>query len=123
MGACYAIELKLDGDDEMLIKKTHAFVSKYERENRAVFSKERRLGFTLESVLKVLFTNDLMKGGDGVWNAGFAASYGWESVMIDWFYYVEDALRDGSYLKIYPTFTDDIYDEITIVDGIAIQIA
>lgn len=54
-----------------------------------------------------------------VYDNGFNASYGWESVMMEWFDVMTTFLADGSELLIYP---DEDYDKLIIQNGKCVQI-
>ena len=103
MGAVYSIsgDLKYKSSSD-IVAATKEFVASY---NGARFSDT---DFNdLKGALECIFTKrgldiNYETNKSIKFNSDFDASYGWESVMIDWFDEVATLLSDGSYLKIYP---------------------
>ena len=81
----------------------------------------RMQGFDFDNIwdlLSVFFCGwgqRLKETADKDWlYSGFAASYGWEQVMLDAFDEIAPYLEDGSEIKIYP---DSDYDYLVVKDG------
>jgi len=80
---------------------------------------------SLEGLIRVLlagrkensFTATDSDDGFRIYDSGFNASYGWESVMIEWFEAIAPHLADGSRLLIYP---DSDFDLLVVEQGKAI---
>ena len=123
MGACYSVNLKVNIKDEKGVIK--ALKEHMEKDTRAVYNIEEYAenGITTETfddLMKILFA-DLQRKVD-IWEEkkwrcyenDFDASYGWESVMLEWFEVMAPFLGNGSGLIIYP---DSGRDEVVVRDG------
>lgn len=129
MGQCYTVTAKLKYDS--LLKLRKAMIKSiqsidcnwhldFEHPERilseeifnAVFQNHGQTDYKLE--LKV-YKN---KSCEFIINSSFDQSYGWESLMMEFFEDITPALRNGSSLLIYP---DSDYDRLVVKNGECIQ--
>ncbi len=111
MGQVYSVELRLICHDE---KKLLEMAQRYMKETSAVVTYPKKTDFSsVDSMVKVFFTNNTEKTACGLYLSDFSASYGWESVMTEFFEYVAPALEDGSSITIWP---DSDYDKLVVKD-------
>lgn len=116
MGACYSVNLKVNIKDEKgVIKALNEHMNNY---TRAVY--ENAKAETFDDLMRILFADHQRKVDiweEKKWRCyenDFDASYGWESVMLEWFEVMAPFLGDGSRLVIYP---DNGRDEVVVRDG------
>jgi len=117
MGACYSVTLKVDLVDEHGAVK--ALNDHMANDKRAVYNTTGIATNTFDGLMQSLLADHQHKVT--MWQVeefrcyenDFNASYGWESVMLDWFEVMAPFLGDCSTLLIYP---DSDYDEVTIKD-------
>lgn len=128
MGACYSVELRVHVLDEN--GAVNAILAHKEKDSRTAYSVQKCVAAgvaldTFDGLIKLLLAEHqqrVMVQQDGAYrfySNAFDASYGWESVMLEWFEVLAPFLADDSKLLIYP---DHDYDEVVIRDGKAIQI-
>lgn len=118
MGACYSVTLKVDLVDEQ--GAITALNDHMSNDKRSVYNTEGIATNTFDGLMRLLLADHQHK--ITTWQAGeflyfendFNASYGWESVMLDWFEVMSPFLGSCSTLLIYP---DNDYDEVVIKDG------
>lgn len=123
MGQCYDISLRLRIKDEEGAKK--ALQTKATAGSKTL-DDFRGMGHdmdTVDGLLRHFYTGwdrgmtwDLTTDPD-LLSAGFDASYGWESVMMEAFEAMAPYLEDGSEIYIYP---DSDYDQGVVRDGKAV---
>lgn len=119
MGACYSVILKVNlTNEEGAIKALNEHMSK---DTRASYSIERGDTSTFDGLMNVLLVNCMTyeKGNFKYYESDFDASYGWESVMMEWFGVMAPFLKDNSTLLIYP---DNDYDKLVIKNGKSVQV-
>ena len=116
MGAVYSVELNLKySSAQDVVDATHRFINDFGPS--AVFD---GTDFTdLQGALECIFTKRGLQISEltdtsAVCSSDFDASYGWESVMTDWFNYVAPVLQNGSEFKIWP---DNGYYSGTVQNG------
>ena len=128
MGACYSVDLKVNFiDEEGAVKALNEHMVK---DTRADYSLEEYANIgvtpdTFDGLMKILLAETQRKvdiydnGKFKVYENDFDASYGWESVMMEWFEALAPFLANGSQMIIYP---DSDYDKLVIKNGKCIQI-
>jgi hypothetical protein len=104
MGAVYDVELNLKyRSAQDVVDATRNFVDNFGKS--ASFSDA---DFTdIRGALECIFTKrglhvTTLTDTTAICDSGFDASYGWETVMTDWFDYTAAVLEDGSEFKIWP---------------------
>lgn len=104
MGAVYDVELNLKyRSAQDVVDATRNFVDNFGES--ASFSDT---DFTdIRGALECIFTKrglhiNTLTDTTAICDSGFDASYGWETVMTDWFDYTAAVLEDGSEFKIFP---------------------
>ena len=128
MGACYSVDLKVNVLDvpgaikalnEHMINDTRSDYSLEEYAEQGITTE------TFDGVVKVLFAElqqpvfIYQKGKFTVYTNAFNASYGWESIMMEWFKVLTPFVANGSQLLIYP---DEGYDKLVVKNGKCVQI-
>lgn len=128
MGACYEVSIKIQvADETAAVKALNEHIANDNRTNYNL-EKYKELGITpdtLDGLMRILLAERQSKVS--VWDEspyrcyenGFNASYGWESIMMEWFEILSPFLADGSQMLIYP---DSDYDELVIQNGKCVQI-
>ena len=113
MGQCYTVIAKFNFKDA---KEFCGIIAKEitRMQGYAVFDLARGKLNDPFGCFKILTSKDAFIDDDGTWCADFDGSYGWETVMDDIFEASATALKDGSYIHIYP---DDGVDKIEVVNG------
>ena len=112
MGACYDVELKLKPKDENQLKQMmNEFINESEH---IIFDLENKDRNNLEDLVKIFITDRGFYFDGKVYSTSFDACYGWEAVMTDSFEYYSKALKDGSYIKIWP---DNGCEKLTVRNG------
>ena len=128
MGACYSVNIKVNVVD---IKGAVDALNHH-------IAQDSRTSYNLEKYANIGVTttnfDDLMRillaeiqgpvfihhnGKFMIYDNCFNASYGWESVMMEWFDVLAPFLADGSQMLIYP---DEDYDKLVIKNGKCVQI-
>lgn len=103
MGQTYDVYLKLNIDSEDGIKKV---LQKYIDDNqahKAIFDVIDRDLNNFDDLIQVFITNrGYEKKGEYEYQSGFDASYGWESILYEFFEIMTPYLKDGSYILVYP---------------------
>ena len=122
MSQCYDVRLRVSFKDERgAVSALQAKLGKGGSEG-ILYSLDHyryELGIgtdTIGDLLRIFFSgwDGEFLENDGELEAGFNASYGWESVMIDAFDEIAPFLADGSSIKIY---CDEGIDEAVVTDG------
>lgn len=116
MGACYSVNLKVNFVDESAVIK--ALNEHMKNDTRAVY--ESSATETFDDLMRILLAEHQRKVD--IWKEkkwkyyenDFDASYGWESVMLEWFEVMAPFLKNGSRLIIYP---DSGRDEVVVRNG------
>lgn len=128
MGACYSVTIKANVTDEKgaINALNHHIAS----DARTCYNLEKyaSIGCTtgsFDGLMKILLAEIQypvsihQDGNFKVYDNAFNASYGWESVMIEWFGVLAPFLADGSKMLIYP---DEDYDKLVIKNGKCVQV-
>lgn len=116
MGACYSVNLKVNIKDEKGV--IEALKEHMNNDTSAVY--ENTDAETFDDLIRVLLADhqrkvDIFKEKKWYYYENdFDASYGWESVMLEWFEVMAPFLKNGSRLIIYP---DSGRDEVVIRNG------
>jgi hypothetical protein len=128
MGACYSVFLKVVlRDEEGAIKALNEHMESDKR-TRYGLDRNKAIGVTpdtFDGLMKILLVEHqsdvaiTQKGKFKIYENSFDASYGWESVMMEWFHALAPFLEDGSELLIHP---DSDYDKLVIQDGKCVQV-
>lgn len=128
MGACYSVTIKVNLTDEKeAIDALNHHIANDSRTNYSL-DKYAEKGVTTETfdgLMKILLAelqqevSVYRKGKFTIYDSAFNASYGWESVMMEWFEVLAPFLTDGSEMLIYP---DEDYDKLIIKNGKCVQI-
>lgn len=128
MGACYSVTVKVHLIDEAgAIKALNEHIAsdtgtKYNLEKYAASGITTE---TFDGLMKILLADVQQelyitkKRKYTTYDSCFNASYGWEGVMIEWFYVLAPYLADRSEMLIYP---DEDYDKLVIRNGKCVQI-
>ena len=122
MGQCYDVRLRVSFNDEQgAVNALQAKIGKGESEgilySLGHYKDELGIGTdTIGDLLRIFFSgwDGEFSENDGELEAGFNASYGWESVMMDAFDEIAPFLADGSSIKIY---CDEGIDEAVVANG------
>lgn len=128
MGACYSVTVKINLIDEKgAIDALNHHIAQDARTNYNL-EKYANVGATtntFDGLMRILLAeiqHDMSISQEGkfmIYDSCFNASYGWESVMMEWFDVMAPFLADGSEMLIYP---DEDYDKLIIKNGECIQI-
>ena len=128
MGACYSVDLKVNVLDvpgaikalnEHMINDTRSDYSLEEYAEQGITTE------TFDGLVKVLFAElqqpvfIYQEGKFTVYSNAFDASYGCESIMMEWFRVLTPFVANGSQLSIYP---DEGYDKLVVKNGKCVQI-
>ena len=124
MGACYSVILKVNLTDEQgAIKALNEHILKDTRTSYSIDESTELQTFDgLMNLLLAGFRTNVLtytKGNFKYYESDFNASYGWESVMMEWFDVMAPFLKDNSTLLIYP---DNDYDKLVIKNGKCVQV-
>lgn len=129
MGACYEVTLKAKVKDEKgAILALNEHIKNDKRTNYSLdkYAEQGVTTETFDDLMRIFLAG--WKGqevriskedGLTVYENGFNAHYGWESVMIEMFETLAPYLEDGSELLIYP---DHSYDKLIVKNGEYVQI-
>jgi hypothetical protein len=128
MGACYSVTVKVNVTDmkEAVDALNHHITS----DSRTSYNLEKyaNIGVTttnFDDLMRILLADIQgpvsinQNGKFRIYDNCFNASYGWESVMMEWFEVLAPFLADGSEMLIYP---DSDYDKLVIRNGKCVQI-
>lgn len=128
MGACYSVTVKVNLTDENgAIKALNNHIKNSNGVNYSL-DKYASIGVTpdtFDGLMKILLANHqqelsiVKKRKFTYYDSCFNASYGWEGIMIEWFYVLAPFIANGSEMLIYP---DDDYDKLVIRNGKCVQI-
>lgn len=128
MGACYSVTLKVNLIDEKgAINALNHHIAQDARTHYAL-EKYASIGVgttTFDDLMRILLAelqcpvSIFQKSEFRVYENDFNASYGWESVMMEWFEVMTPFLADGSELFIFP---DEDYDKLVIQNGKCVQL-
>ena len=102
MGQCYYVELKLNVENER--KFIQLFKDYMENAERTVFNNTWKPD-SVDNIIKIMLAadqNDFQRHDDGVYTSGFHGSYGWETVLDEFFTVIKPTLLKGSYITVYP---------------------
>ena len=128
MGACYNVYLKVNFiDEEGAVNALNEHIAK---DTRVDYSLEEYANIgatpdTFDGLMRILLAEAQHKVDIyeyerfKFYENDFDASYGWESVMMEWFEIIAPFLANGSQMVIYP---DSDYDKLIIKNGKCIQI-
>lgn len=128
MGACYSVTVKVNLTDEKgAIDALNHHIAK---DSRTSYNLEKyaEIGVTtatFDDLMRILLAELQQEMSISyedkftIYDSCFNASYGWESVMMEWFEVLAPFLADGSQMLIYP---DEDYDKLVIKNGKCIQI-
>ena len=124
MGACYSVILKVNVIDEFgAIKALNEHIL---QDTRTSYHIDGNTDLqTLDGLMNLLLAGyrtpvlTYTKGKFKYYESDFDASYGWESVMMEWFGVMAPLLKDNSTLLIYP---DNDYDKLVIKNGKSVQV-
>ena len=99
MGQTYTVELKniKVKNEPDLVKRSNEYFKSIDVANKEKFINLK----TFDEVLSAVFPN-LENGKVASYFADFDASYGWESVMYEWFEAVAPDLAEGSSIEVWP---------------------
>lgn len=103
MSACYAVNLilKTHRDDELL-KTVRDYMNSAQYVN---FHGAQNELYSVDDMVKVFLAahqEDFHSYGDGSYDSAFNASYGWESVLLDWWLVMQPYLDEGSKMTVWP---------------------
>jgi hypothetical protein len=128
MGACYSVKAKVSLTDEAgAINALNEHIKKSEGVNYSL-DKYAHIGVTpdtFDGLMKILLAEHQQevsitkKRKFTTYDNCFNASYGWEGVMMEWFYILAPFLANGSEMLIYP---DEDYDKLVIKNGKCVQV-
>ena len=120
MGAVYDVNMEIKyNSKKKIIKATKDFMKNRKYARFEHYGDHR----TLVGYIKDIITDrefDISYNDDGYefYESHFDASYGWESVMVDWFKSIAAFLDDNSYIKI---FTDSGRRYLYVKNGEAME--
>ena len=128
MGACYSVVLKVNVLD--MLGAIEALNKHIANDTRSDYSLDKYEAYgvtteTFDDLMRILLAelqqavSISQRGKFRIYENDFDASYGWESVMMEWFKVLAPFLKNGSELLIYP---DSDYDKLVIKNGKCIQI-
>ena len=127
MGACYSVTFKLNVKDEKeIVRALNEKIKNDEENGRAVYGIEKygNKTDTLDGLMGVILAEH--QGGVGIkkgrkyvyYSNSFDASYGWESLIYEWFEEMVPFLEDGSVVNVYP---DEGHWKCTVKGGKMIE--
>ena len=133
MSACYDVTLCVKVKDEKkAFKAFDSYIKDIEQTHEVNFKMDSFFGDgkrpeTLDDIIRLFlagwkctqFTKKKVKDGFVAYENSFNASYGWESVMINFFRAFTPHLEDESYMIIYP---NEDYDEFIVRCGQCISV-
>lgn len=101
MGAVYSVNCKLmTQNEDGLIKAVREYMSNAD----AVFDDSYKPD-SVENIARIFLAatqGGFFETGSGEYASDFDASYGWESVLFEWWQTMRPFLRPGSYIKVCP---------------------
>ena len=128
MGTCYSVRMKLTLLDEVgAIKALNEHMARDTKThyNLAFYEEQGITPDTVDGLMKILLAEPQSEvsirqaGKTRYYENAFNASYGWESVMMDWFNVLTPFLNSGSQMVIYP---ESDYDKLVVKNGKCVQV-
>lgn len=101
MGACYTVNIKMNGDRETILRALESAIRDEIEGGGCIITVDPAIKDPMERFMSALLPN-MEQDEDGTYRADFDASYGWELVLEDIFSEVLKSCDPGSFIEVLP---------------------
>lgn len=102
MGAGYIVKAMIKTSKEAELIDA---VQRYMENATNVIFKDNHEPDSIENIARIFLADHqgmFIIGDDGSYSSGFAATYGWNDILYDWWCAMEPYLDEGSFMKVWP---------------------